>query len=97
MERCIHVTRIHCTRDTQKEVSGGGIKRLGRAQRLGPNRLRAPCRPPPPLPVGLQGVPDKEGSKEADGVLPGQELTYRPPGPRLETVSSGVMNPYLAP
>lgn len=60
-------------------------------------RARAPCWPPPPLPVGLQGVPDKEGSKEADGVLPGQELTYRPPGPRLETVSSGVMNPYLAP
>lgn len=66
-------------------------------QVLGTLRARAPCWPPPPLPLGLQGVLDKEGSKEANGMLPCRELTYRPPGPHLETVSSSVMNPFLAP
>lgn len=46
MERCIHVTRIHCTRDTQKEASGGGVKR---------HRKGTEARPEPAPQEGYRG------------------------------------------
>lgn len=65
-------------------------------QVLGTLRARAPCWPPPPLPLGLQGLLDKEGSKEANGMLPGRELTYRPPGDSLLQCDESFLGPLKA-